>query len=131
MMQKSLNCFFGLWFTFTFRDGNSLNAKFIKVAPSHKSCRKPSSEQRHLCIVLNNALCICIFAIHIYRVTINKRVEKSNHIVWHQNRVKLLFFAHQLGGNIHPFILITITNPWCYIFSSKLNMQKMLRNAQK
>ena len=31
----------------------------------------------------------------------NKRMKKSNHLVWSQNRVKLLFFAHQLEGNIH------------------------------
>ena len=47
------------------------------------------------------------------------------------NRVKFLFFAHQLRGNIHPFPLITTTNPWCYLFWSQLSMQKILRNAQK
>ena len=60
----------------------------------------------------------------------NKRVKKSNHLVWSQNRVKLLFFAHQLGGNIHLFTLTTITNPWCHLFLSKITIQKMLRNAK-
>jgi len=46
-------------------------------------------------------------------------VKKSNHLVWSPIRVKSLFFAHQLGGNIHQFTLTTITKPLCYLFWSK------------
>ena len=33
-----------------------------------------------------------------------KEVKKSNHLVWHTNKVKLLFCAYQLRGNIHPLL---------------------------
>ena len=59
-----------------------------------------------------------------------KEWEKSNHLVWLKTRVKLLFLEHHLWGNMTPFTLITLNNPWCHLFWSKLSMQKMLRNAQ-
>ena len=37
-----------------------------------------------------------------------KEVKKSNYLVGHKSMVKLLFFAHQLSGNLHPFSLITL-----------------------
>ena len=42
--------------------------------------------------------------------------------VWYKNKVKLLFFAHQLKGNMSPFALITLTNPWCHLFESKISI---------
>ena len=58
-------------------------------------------------------------------------MKKSNTLVWHKNKVKLLFFAHHLRGNIHPFTLITLTKPWCLLFWSKISIEKILRNTQK
>ena len=44
-----------------------------------------------------------------------KKRGKSNHLFWCRNRVKLLIFAHNLWGNITPFTLITLSNPWCHL----------------
>ena len=44
-----------------------------------------------------------------------KEVKKSNHFVLCKNKVKMLFLAHQLRGNIHPFSLITLTKPWHFL----------------
>ena len=60
-----------------------------------------------------------------------KEVKKSNHLVWCKNKVKLLFLAHQLRGNIHPFYLITLKKTWHLLFWSKLCLPKILRNIQK
>ena len=62
---------------------------------------------------------------------LTKGMKKSNTLVWHKNKDKLLYFAHQLRSNIHPFTLITLTKPWCLLFWSKISMQKILRNAHK
>ena len=46
----------------------------------------------------------------------NKRVKKV--ITWFEVKIGLNYYfcAHQLEGNIHPFTLTTITNPWCHLF---------------
>ena len=59
-----------------------------------------------------------------------KKWEKSNHIFWCKNRVKFLFLAHYLRGNISPFTFIIFTTLWCHLFWSKFSIQKMLKNAQ-
>ena len=41
----------------------------------------------------------CSSKIKIYRF-FRKKEEKSNTLVWHKNKVKLLFLAHQLRGNL-------------------------------
>ena len=59
-----------------------------------------------------------------------RKSEKSNHLVWHKNKVEFLFLAHQLRSNICPFCLIKLTKPWCLLFWSKIRMQKILRSAK-
>ena len=70
------------------------------------------------------------WSIYIYRVS-QKEWKKSNHLVWHKNKVELLFLTHELRGNLHLFCLITKTKTWSQLFWSKLSMQKILRNAKK
>ena len=62
---------------------------------------------------------------------VQEKVKKSIHFVWYKNKVKFLFLAHQLRGNMCPFCLITLTKPLCLLFQSKISMQKILRNAKK
>jgi len=60
----------------------------------------------------------------------HKKWEKSNHLFWCKNRVKFLFLAHYLRGNISPFTFIIFTTHWCHLFRSKFSRQKMLKNDQ-
>ena len=69
--------------------------------------------------------------IYIYIQGVQEKVKKSNHLVWYKNKVKFLFLAHQLRGNMCPFCLITQTKPLCLLFWSKISMQKNHRNAKK
>ena len=56
--------------------------------------------------------------------------EKRNYLFWCKNRVKFLFLAHYLRGNISPFTFIIFTTLWFYLFWSKFSIQKMLKIAQ-
>ena len=58
-----------------------------------------------------------------------KKRGKSNHIFWCKNRVKFLFLAHYLQGNISPFTFIIFTTLWFYLFWSKFSIQKMPKIA--
>ena len=60
-----------------------------------------------------------------------KKREKSNHLFWCKNRVKFLFLAQYLWGNISPFNFIIFTTLWCHLFWSKFSIQKMLKYAKK
>ena len=59
-----------------------------------------------------------------------RKSEKSNHLVWYENKIEFLFLAHQLRGNMCPFCLITQTKPLCLLFLTKISMQKNHRNAK-
>ena len=58
-----------------------------------------------------------------------KKREKSNQLFWCKYRVKFLFLAHYLQGNISPFTFIIFTTLWCHLFWSKFSIQKILKNA--
>ena len=90
-----------------------------------------SRVSRNFFIKVKKCIWNYFFKVSTFIQGLTKRMKKSNTLVWHKNKVKLLFFAHQLSGNIHPFTLITLTKPWCLLFWTKISMQKIFRNAQK
>ena len=93
----------------------------LALTPWHRVCRMKASLQSDL------------LETTIYQTKYtgcHKKWEKSNHLFWCKNRVKLLIVAHHLGGNITPFSLLTLTIPWWHFLKSKLRMQKMLKNDQ-